>query len=228
MSREVVFNSNNLFTSGGFGLQSVEWQSAALRSFGYYVPGLDGVQTQLASPTDRDPLELVLAGVVNGSCRTLRSNVLKGGATFYQLRLSDMDAGYYYNARGLYVNETEDIEDGDLRRVTLGFLVSPGCLLGPAVTDTSSPVANAGDLPCPAVWTITASGNFTLACGGITAVWTGGAGTIVINSGTFEVTKNGAAAPQYLNGGYPRLLPGNNTVTLSAGSFSCTFNPRYA
>ena len=73
---------------------------------------------------------------------------------------------------------------------------------------------------------MTAAGSFTLSVGSQVARWTGGAGTVVIDSEACRCTVGGVEAPQYHEGGFPWLAPGANTVTCSPG-FSVAFNPRY-
>jgi len=209
----------------GFVLQSFERVTAAPRSLPPLVAGLDGYQTQLSGLDDLDPFELVLRGESDQELSGLRA-VIRGDSTWRALVLSDMSARHY-NVKGWYVREGEAFDKSDYRDVEIGFLVSPPCLLGAPVTDTSSPVANAGDYRCPAVWTIEAAGAFTLMVGSIVAAWTGGAGTVVINSETCRCYLEGVEAPQYHSGGFPILLPGDNTVVCTPG-FSVTFNPRYA
>lgn len=209
----------------GFMLQSFERLTGAARSLPPVVAGLDGYQTQLSALDDLDPFEIKLVGESDQELSGLRS-VIRGDASWRALVLDDMPTRHY-NVKGWYVREGEAYDKSDYRDVEIGFLVSPPCLLGAAVTDATSPVANPGDYRCPAVWTVVASGPFTLSCGGITGTWSGGAGTVVVNSETCRVTLGGVEAPRYWSGGYPWLLPGNNTVVCTPG-FSATFNPRYA
>ena len=224
---DVSLAGSDLFTTCNFALQNCERPSGRLRSVGFAVPGLDGFQTQIPTPFEHDSYELTLEGFIHGgSAAALRSLVL-GSVAWRALVFSDLSPKWY-QVQGQYVDESRPGKASGLWPVEVGFVASPGCLLGATVTDTTSPVANPGDFACPAVWTIAAAGAFTLTVGPCTARWNGGAGTVVINAVTCEVTVGGVAAPQYLAGGFPWLLPGNNAVTLTAGSFSCAFNPRYA
>lgn len=223
----VSLGGSDLYAVGGFVLQSFVRPSGRYRDRGIVIPGVDGVQTHLPTAADKDAYDMVLAGFVDGSTEALRSLVL-GSCAWRALVFSDQSPKYYQVQRD-YVDDDMPGNTDTIVPVEIGLRVSPPCLLGAALVDTTSPVANPGDSICPAEWTITAAGNFTLTVGAVTCAWTGGAGAVVINSETFEVTKDGVPSPQHLRGGYPWLLPGDNAVDLTAGStFSCTFHPRYA
>lgn len=211
----------------GFVLQSFERPSGRLRAPGYVVPGLDGYQTALPTMPEHDAYEMVLQGFVDGDTSSLRSAIL-GSCAWQALIFSDKET-LWYQAQGAYVDEEYPGDLDTVVPVSIGFTISPPCLLGAEITATSSPVNNPGDYPCPAVWTIAAAGDFTLTVGAFTCRWVGGPSTVVIDSERFEVTRNGAPGHHYLAGGYPWLVPGPNVVNLTSGStFSVSFNPRYA
>lgn len=222
---DVSLAGSDLYTAVGFALQEHDRPSARLRMGGYAIPGIDGYLTQLPTPLEHDVSDLTLEGFVNGTTAALRALIL-GSTSWRALVFSDLSPKSY-QVQGRYVDETRPGKTGALIPVTIGFLVSPPCLLGAAVVDATSPVNNPGDYRCPAAWTIVASGPFTLTVGSTVASWTGGAGTVVINSETFRTYLDGVEAPAYHEGGFPWLAPGNNTVTCTPG-FSCTFTPRYA
>jgi hypothetical protein len=213
----------DLFDATGFAVNDFTRPGGRLRSAGFVVPGQSGHLTSLPWPEERDSIELELAGFIKGSTGSLHA-LVEGSRAWRALAFEDQ-APLYYQVLGSYVDE--DRPRGDVTPVRAGFIVSPPCLLGAPLTDASSPVANPGGYTCPGVWTVVAVGPFTLTVGNITANWTGGAGTVVINSETCRTYLGGVEAPQYHSGGYPILLPGNNTVTCTPG-FSCTFTPRYA
>lgn len=228
MSEITVTLGGTSLSSCNFVMQSFTRPSGLLRSPGIILPGQPGFANAIATPWDRNSFEMSLVGKVNsgGATQTLRSLVM-GSNAWRALIFSTLSPSFWY-VKGAGVDEQHDKLHPVHPYLTLRFLVSPPYLLGSQVTDTTSPVNNAGDVPCPAVFTITASGNFTLTVGDIVTYWTGGAGTVVINSETGAVTLGGTSSPQYMSGGFPWLMPGDNTVTLSAGTFSAAFYPRYA
>jgi hypothetical protein len=219
----VSLGGSDLFDVCGFALQKFARPSGRLRASGFVVPGQSGFQTQIPTPLEHDAYELGLEGFVRGSIAELRSLVL-ATAAWRALVFEDLDP-LAYQVQGLYVDQDTPMKD--IASVSIGFAVSPPCLLGADVTDTTSPVVNPGDYPCPGVWTVEASGAFTLTCNGIVGAWTGGVGTVVIDAETYRVTLEGTESPRYWMGGYPWLAVGPNVVTCTPG-FSVVFNPRYA
>ena len=219
----ITYDSATL-TSLGFGARSFNRDSGALRNRGIEVPGRSGIVSEITPPEDRDIVTLTISGQAKQSdIVPLRTHIL-GDSTYRTLVFSDLSPKYYM-ARGVGVYESQEWSVGIYRDVEIAFLAQP-YLLDTSVTDTTSPVTNAGDTSTPGVWTVTAAGSFILTVGSQVARWTGGAGAVVIDSETCRCTLDGAEAPQYHEGGFPWLAPGANTVTCSPG-FSVAFNPRY-
>lgn len=223
-----TYDGTKLRTQYDFRLGDFDRPTPELRD-GIRIPGVDGVLTQFSPNLDRVPARILIQGpVLTTNVPDLRT-FLFSDISYRNLVFSDL-APKYYAARCLRADESLPVNLlPDYSILEAEFEVSPPCLLAAEVIDSISPVNNPGDFRCPAQYTITATGAFTLTVGSVQARWTGGSGTVLIDTNLCRAYLDGVESPSKVQGGFPWLAPGDNAVTVSTGdAFSVAFNPRYA
>ena len=192
------------------------------------VPGRNGSLTTLEGEDVYDDFILPISCTVSDISRLPDICAwLKGAGT---LKLAARSGGFYYARLANQIELTKVLRNHENRVFTLNFRCKPFWYMDQAqpitLTTSGSYITNPGNVFSEPVITVTDSGEVTLIVG-MTIVELEFSGSITIDTPLMEAYSGVMSANSAMSGDFPKLLPGQNTVSWSGSVSKVVIQPNW-